>query len=121
MPAQDAERLELGMSHQEIGGFLCHFWGFPESLAEAIALHHADIGILRKQKDTNPITNVVNISCRLAYLPYINQLDSDKIVMDVGSLDKEFLAYHQLDPETLAAKANDVYNKANESMADLIS
>lgn len=35
-----AERSTVGLTHSDIGGKICNFWGFPESLSESIAHHH---------------------------------------------------------------------------------
>lgn len=35
-----AEVSTIGMTHSDIGGKICDFWGFPGSLADAIAHHH---------------------------------------------------------------------------------
>lgn len=37
----DAERLTIGASHAEIGGYLLGLWGLPYAVVEAVALHHA--------------------------------------------------------------------------------
>ncbi len=36
----DAERRKFGASHGEIGGFLLGLWGLPDSIIEAVSLHH---------------------------------------------------------------------------------
>jgi putative nucleotidyltransferase with HDIG domain len=36
----EAEREILGVSHCEVGGYLLGLWGLPQSIVEAVALHH---------------------------------------------------------------------------------
>jgi HD-like signal output (HDOD) protein/CheY-like chemotaxis protein len=36
----EAERTELGATHQELGAYLLGLWGLPDSLVEAVAFHH---------------------------------------------------------------------------------
>jgi putative nucleotidyltransferase with HDIG domain len=36
----ESERLTLGASHAEIGGYLLGLWGLPHAVVEAVALHH---------------------------------------------------------------------------------
>ncbi len=35
-----AERAVLGLSHAEVGGYLLSRWGLPQTVVEAVALHH---------------------------------------------------------------------------------
>ena len=44
VPLFDVERERLGITHAQVGGYLLGLWGFPESVAEAIALHHGPSG-----------------------------------------------------------------------------
>ncbi len=40
IPMLEAERKVLGCDHAEVGGLMARKWGFPEQIAQAIALHH---------------------------------------------------------------------------------
>jgi putative nucleotidyltransferase with HDIG domain len=35
------ERVEMGMTHTEIGAYLLSLWGFPDSIIDSVAWHHA--------------------------------------------------------------------------------
>lgn len=35
-----AERAVLGLTHAEVGGYLLNLWGLPQTVVEAVALHH---------------------------------------------------------------------------------
>lgn len=37
----EAERIELGFDHAELGGRICAKWRLPDPLAEAVDCHHA--------------------------------------------------------------------------------
>jgi HD-like signal output (HDOD) protein len=41
IPLYQAERETIGASHAEVGAYLLALWGFPYSLIEAVAHHHA--------------------------------------------------------------------------------
>ncbi|MFH2000145.1 MAG: HDOD domain-containing protein, partial [Planctomycetota bacterium] len=109
LPPLEAERLEMGMSHPEIGGFLCHFWGFPEALGEAVAYHHAGPVFLRNLKEALPLTHVVNASCRLANLGYDMGSEEGTVCINFSALDKEFVRFHGLDLDFIASQADGVY------------
>jgi putative nucleotidyltransferase with HDIG domain len=55
------ERIQFGMNHCEAGGALARTWGFPESLQRPIHLHHD-----RTPLEQDPVTNLVQTSCRMA-------------------------------------------------------
>lgn len=116
----EAERVEMGMSHPEIGGFLCHFWGFPEALEEAIAYHHAAPASMRNLRNPLPLTRVVNIACRLANLEYLPSTEEDTVCINPSPLDQEFVSFHNLDLGFIAKEANDVYFNAQEIIEDLL-
>ena len=40
IPLCDAERDVIGATHAEVGAYLLGLWGLPDSLVEAVALHH---------------------------------------------------------------------------------
>ena len=53
VPVWEAEKEVFGATHAEVGAFLLGLWGLPESVVEAIALHHhpetcsqAEFGVL---------------------------------------------------------------------------
>ena len=39
-PVSDRERAEFGATHAELGAYLLGLWGLPESVVEAVAMHH---------------------------------------------------------------------------------
>jgi HD-like signal output (HDOD) protein/ActR/RegA family two-component response regulator len=39
-PVWEAERTEFGAGHAEVGAYLFGLWGLPDSVVEAVALHH---------------------------------------------------------------------------------
>lgn len=41
IPLEEAETRVLGASHAEIGAYLLGIWGFPSTIVEAVAHHHA--------------------------------------------------------------------------------
>lgn len=41
-PLLDAEKQILGVTHPQVGAFLLGLWGLPDTVVEAVALHHAD-------------------------------------------------------------------------------
>ncbi len=53
LPMNQAETRILGVSHAEIGAHLLSLWGLPDSILEAVALHHAP------QKAASPMVNVL--------------------------------------------------------------
>lgn len=55
------ERVLFGMNHCEAGAAMSRNWGFPDSLEHHIRMHH---GKATAEKD--PVTNLVQASCRMA-------------------------------------------------------
>jgi HD-like signal output (HDOD) protein/ActR/RegA family two-component response regulator len=51
MPLDQAEREVLGASHAEIGAYLLGIWGFPASIVEAVAYHHAPTRVVHERFD----------------------------------------------------------------------
>lgn len=64
-----AERTELGLSHDAIGGEVARHWGLPEDIAQAIRLHHAPSIELA---ESGPLCTIVQVASAIAH-----QLDDD--------------------------------------------
>jgi HD-like signal output (HDOD) protein/ActR/RegA family two-component response regulator len=64
---RDAELELLGSSHAEVGAYLLGLWGLPDSIIEAIALHHRPGDCLEKQFD---LLCVIHAADALAYEIY---------------------------------------------------
>lgn len=76
-PLVVAERDILSLDHAEVGGLLAEAWRFPESLFQAVALHHAPAGAL-----ASSLANVVHIADCFAHA--LGLADSaDELVMSV--------------------------------------
>lgn len=41
LPIQEAEKLEFGAAHPEVGAYLLGLWGLPDTIVSAVALHHS--------------------------------------------------------------------------------
>ena len=110
----EAEREILGLSHDEIGAFLCKYWEFPDLLVEAVRHHHAPIAYLESMERHEPLCRYVNIACRLASIPidaeFINVLAKDH---------KEFLGFYDLDVSTLFQLSSRVQNDISQLMTGL--
>ena len=52
IPMDHAEERVLGASHAEIGAYLLGIWGFPSSIVEAVAHHHAPCAVKPAGFDT---------------------------------------------------------------------
>lgn len=102
----DAEVAVLGVTHQDVGAYVCRCWDLPAELAEAVLLHHTGHSELRNMKLT-PLTNVVNLACRLADFPLKCELDQA-----LDGLGPGFFEYHRVDKATLLSMAPHVRKEA---------
>lgn len=106
---EEAEQVELGLTHADIGAFLCHHWTLPPALCQAVLYHHAVTEVLRLVSAKYSLTGLVNASCRLAGLcPLPLTWDG------VAGLEDDFFEYHRLTPETLRELAPQVRQSAEE-------
>jgi len=80
----EAELESLGSSHAEVGAYLLGLWGLPDSIIEAIALHHRPGDCHEKQLDLLCVTHV---SDALAQEIYPTQL-----AFKGSSLDERYLS-----------------------------
>jgi HD-like signal output (HDOD) protein len=55
-----AEKELLGSSHAELGAYLLGLWNFPNSIVEAVALHHRPGGGLKPELDGTTLVHVAN-------------------------------------------------------------
>lgn len=108
-PRLEAERETLGLTHPDIGAYLCYFWTFPEPLSQAVLYHHADPAILRSLPPLQPLTATVNAACRIAHLH-----EKPDLMEHLLALDPEFLTYHDLEPHRLFKLAPEVKRDADQ-------
>jgi len=85
-PLVIAERDILGLDHAEVGGLLAEAWRFPDSLHQAVALHHAPAGAL-----ANSLANVVHVADAFAHAMGLANA-SDELMMPVDRTAWERLA-----------------------------
>ncbi len=82
---RDAEALELGTTHAELGGYLLGLWGLPADVVEAVCFHHEPS---RRQHDAPQLTDVL----------YVAQL-GDGSAVELDSIDWEHLKKMGLEQE----------------------
>lgn len=85
-PLVIAERDILGLDHAEVGGLLAEAWRFPDSLHQAVALHHSPAGAL-----ANSLANVVHVADAFAHAMGLANA-SDELMMPVDRTAWERLA-----------------------------
>ncbi len=106
--ALDAEREALGLTHADMGAYVCERWKFPPSLVQAMLLHHAPPSVLATWSNLLPLTCIVNAACTLAELG-----EDVKKKESVEKLGEAFLKFHRLDPEEVSRMADDVFRDAD--------
>jgi HD-like signal output (HDOD) protein len=115
-PRAEAEKEAIGMTHEEVGGYLCDYWTFAPSLSQAVLYHHASPGYLRSLKRQLPLTGIVNAACRLADVRFDGKGEGS-----LEGLEDEFLQYHGLEGDTLLELAREVGEKARQMAGLLLS
>ncbi|MBI2901698.1 MAG: HDOD domain-containing protein [Planctomycetes bacterium] len=106
---REAELEAFGLTHAEVGAFLCQQWTFPARVVESVLHHHALPAKLRALNRLDPLAKVVNAACRLA------DLDPDRFPHEwIALLGEEFVAYHGLTADLLDQLAPDVRRQAEE-------
>ncbi len=110
----EAEKRAFGMTHAEVGSFLCHFWAFPDPLIQAVHHHHTPLPILQSLHDLEPLTRIVGAACALSSL-----VAETPQLGNLRSLSEEFVQFHGLSIEKLEALAPDVFQEAHRLAAFL--
>jgi putative nucleotidyltransferase with HDIG domain len=105
----DAERDVIGLTHPDVGAYLCYFWTFPEPLSQAVLYHHASTELLRTLPHLHPLTAIVNAACAIAHLH-----EGPDLMDRLAALDRDFLAYHDLEPHRLFKLAAEVKRDADQ-------
>lgn len=88
---KDAEVKYLGLSHQEIGGFIARKWNLPPHLINSLMFHHNPYGAM----DSPVVPYIVHIAdCmtqkfQIANVLWDNGLEFDKSVVNVLKFDDE--------------------------------
>jgi putative nucleotidyltransferase with HDIG domain len=100
---------QIDKHHAEVGGYLLGLWGFPSQIVAAVALHHtpsqrADPGL--------DLTVLVHVANRLAHRQGENQMDSKKLGIEPGLLEKLGLA-DRLPQWSVVADAMESLQKAS--------
>jgi len=94
---QEVERVALGITHAEVGGYLMGLWGFPDHVVEAVACHHSPHRGLAESFSPMTAVHVGNA------LVYTDHADGPKQVADRLALD--YLADVGLDHRLAAWEA----------------
>ena len=115
VPISQAEESVFGMTHAEVGAFLCHFWNFPASLTQAVRYHHDPIPILRTLRGIEPNTKIVAAACTISDL--VPQEDQ---VEELGQIDDEFQEFFGLRAGTLVGLVPQIYANAGHIGAALM-
>ncbi len=57
----EAEKIVLGTTHAEVGGYLLRLWGLPEIVVESALSHHNKDVFMKKEIDVSVAINLANI------------------------------------------------------------
>jgi HD-like signal output (HDOD) protein len=106
----------LGISHPNIGGFLCHFWNFPTWLVQCVFYHHAPLASLNSLQEFQHLTKAVNAACRLAHLEVIAHPDGRVEFPALNAMDKEVLDAIQVTPMDIEKQGALVVQEAQKTM-----
>lgn len=91
---QEAERLELGFDHAELGGALAEHWGLPEVLCACLHYHHAPLDAPEAFREPVAYVHLANTAAHLA------ELDS-RDWHDAPPLKSEIMTQMGVEPELL--------------------
>lgn len=64
----DIEKKIIGMSHADIGAFLCQQWGLPDAVVLALGLHHKRFADLPLQPEQKMLIAMVSLADFIAWL-----------------------------------------------------
>jgi HD-like signal output (HDOD) protein len=68
IPLYEAEKRVLGMTHQDVGGWIGRHWNLPDNITEAVEMHHAP------EEAQNPvlasIVHTANLLCKVCSIGY---------------------------------------------------
>jgi HD-like signal output (HDOD) protein len=121
VPQTEAETAVLGMTHMEIGAYMCNFWKFPDEIVHAVRYHHVGTKVVKNIAGGRPvITRVTNASCRLAFLPLVKLSDDgSRQAVDFTPLTDDFLEVHELEVGMLERLMPEVLAET-EKLAELL-
>ena len=104
----------FGMTHTEVGAFLCRHWGFPPQVTQSVLHHHAAVPILRALPDVPDLTKAVHAACRLA------DVTAEGLAADPpAGVNTDFLEFHGLTPDVLRELGPQVEKKSQEMISVL--
>jgi putative nucleotidyltransferase with HDIG domain len=87
----EAERDIIGVTHQEIGGFLGERWNLPSALSDAIANHHQP----SLSTENKPLTSIIHLAdymtqcLSIGHFDWDNNLELDKEIISILNLGDE--------------------------------
>jgi len=96
---KDAEEKYLGLTHQEIGGFISRRWNLPPHLINSMMFHHNPYGAM----DSPIVPYIVHVAdCmtqkfKIGDVHWDNGLEFDKSIVNVLKFDSEDKFYEFVD------------------------
>ncbi|MCD6335338.1 MAG: HDOD domain-containing protein [Candidatus Latescibacteria bacterium] len=78
---RDAEKEFLGVSHDEMGGWLADRWGLPDALIEAVACHH-EPGRAELDRPLTAVVHLADLFCRAKGIGFSGETEGFSIVDD---------------------------------------
>lgn len=109
----EAEKEIIGVTHQEIGGYLAERWNLPSVLADAIANHHQP----SLSKENKTLTSIIHLAdymtqrLSIGHFDWDNNIELDKEIISILNLrDEEYLNNFIAGYENLFQKQIDSLN-----------
>ena len=85
---QEAERMELGFDHSELGGALAERWGLPEVLSACLRYHHCPLDAPSAVRLPVVLVHIANTCAHLAELDSRDWRDAPPVASEVMALVK---------------------------------
>lgn len=116
LPLDEAERRAVGMTHADLGAYVCHWWSFPPTLTQAVQYHHAAVPTLAASSNLHPLTLPVHAACVLSSMSH-----ATAATPEWKDLPDEFLTLHGFRRSDLSAWSEQVTQDAELQLAMLES
>lgn len=111
VPIDAAESEVFGLTIPEIGGYLTHFWNFPDGISQGISFHRTSLDILRSVHNILPTTSATNAACT------INDLVEAGGIAELVKLPTEFHEHHAIERAAIEGMAPKVKEAADNLMS----
>lgn len=114
----DAERLQLGGTHADLGSYLFGLWKLPDNVLQSTLLHHHDLGVLQAMPDVKPQSVLVHMAATLSSLD--PSLDSFAQQKELENTFNAYQGFHLQLPGMNSVRINMVYDRIASAVNQIL-